>query len=324
MSRGTGSGSRVRRGLLFGVGTLLLGLYLYGLDYAVLIDLARSFSLGIAAVVIALNVLPGGIKYFRWRYLLDRRGLGVTGFRGYLAVNASFFLGLVTPGTAGELSRAWVSESEEAGRATAVVVFEKLTDFAILLLLVAGSAAVQFTEGLQSWGIVAVAGVGVAGLYALFLRYDALLTGPLKYVLSRALSDERRESLREAYWEFYELLQDRRLVLISAVASTALWLVTLVQMHLIFTGLGWTLPLKTTALALFLPYLLGVVSFIPMGLGVFELVMSRVTEIGVLASVAGGTAIGPLFFRLLVTLPLVLGGYASHLALTLRPRREVR
>lgn len=314
----------IRRALLFGAGTVLLVLYLKGLDYSTLLRSARTFPVGIAAAVVAINVLPGGIKYLRWRHFLTERGLGVEGWRGYLAVNASFYLGLVTPGTAGELSRAWVSESDEAGRATAVVAFEKLTDFAVLLLLVAGSAAVQFTEGLRSWAVVGAACVGVVGLYALFLRYDGLVTTPVKYLLQRAVSQERRESLRDAYWEFYELLDDRKLTLLSAVASAALWIVTLAQMQLIFAGLGWELPLKTTALALFLPYLLGVVSLIPLGLGVFEIVMSRVTEIGILASVAGGTALGPLFFRFLVTLPLVVGGYACHLSLTFIRGRSTR
>lgn len=319
-----GTSGWIRRGLLFTAGSVLLGVYLYGLDYSALLEFTRSFPIALAAGVVLLNLCPGIVKYLRWRHFLGHRGFGVEGLRGYLAVNASFFLGLVTPGTVGELSRAWVGESEEPGRATAVVAFEKLTDLVILVLLVVGSAAVQFTEGARSWAVVGLAGVAVAGVYVLFLRYDALLTGPLDFFLQRLLSDERRDSLRDVYWEFYEILGDRRLVLVSAAASTALWLVTLAQMHMIFTGLGWDLPLKTTALALFLPYLLGVISLIPLGLGVFELVMSRITEIGVLASVAGGTAVGPLFFRFLVTVPLILGGYACHLALTLRPRNRSR
>lgn len=315
---------RLRRWGLLVVGTVFLLVYLQGLDYSQLVSSARTFPVGLAAAVVAANLLPGGIKYIRWRHFLDRRGLSIEGFRGYLAVNASFFLGLVTPGTAGELSRAWVDESNQKGRATAIVAFEKLTDLAVLVLLVVGSAAVQFTEGLLSWGVVAVAFLGVAAAYALFLRYDGLVTMPLKFLLQRAVSDERRRSLRDAYWEFYELLDDRKLTLLSAVASAALWLVTLAQMQIIFVGLGWELPLKTTALALFLPYLLGVVSLIPLGLGVFEIVMSRITEIGILASVAGGTSLGPLFFRFLVTLPLVVGGYVCHLSLTVIRGRSPR
>lgn len=312
----------LRRGLLLLVGTVLLVVYLRGLDYSALLSSAEAFPVALALAVVAINVLPGAIKYLRWRHFLSARGLGVEGFRGYLAVNASFFHGLVTPGTAGELSRAWVSESEEAGRATAVVAFEKLTDLVVLVLLVAVSAAVQFTGGFRSWAVVGAACLAVVGGYALFLRYDSLLTTPLKFLLERAVSEDRREALRDAYWEFYELVDNRKLVVLSVVASSALWLVTLAQMQLIVTGLGWELPLKTTALALFLPYLAGVVSLIPLGLGVFELMMARVAQVDLLATAVEGAAIGPLFFRFLVTVPLVLGGYLCHLALTLTRWRD--
>lgn len=307
----------LQRALLLAVGTGLLVVYLRGLDYGALLSAAEAFPVAVAVAVVAINVLPGAIKYLRWRHFLDARGLGIEGFKGYLAVNASFFHGLVTPGTAGELSRAWVSESDEAGKATAVVAFEKLTDLVVLVLLVAVSAAVQFTGGGRSWAVVGVACLAVLGGYALFVRYDRLLTTPLKLLLRHAVSDDRRESLRDAYWEFYELVEDRRLVVLSVVASAALWLVTLAQMQLIVAGLGWDLAFKTTAVALFLPYLAGVVSLIPLGLGVFELMMARVAQVDLLVTTVEGAAIGPLFFRFLVTVPLVLGGYLCHLALTL-------
>lgn len=303
---------------LLAIGTVLLILYLSGLDYAAILEAAGRFSVATAAIVVAVNLLPGALKYYRWRRFLRWRGLEPGNFRGYLAVNASFYLGLITPGTAGELSRAFVAESEQAGRATAAVVFEKLTDFAVLFLLVVGSAAVQLTTDTRSWLVVGAAGVLLAAGYLIFRRFDHLMTKPIKLVLSGVVSDRRRESMREAYWEFYELAGNLRLAFVSVVVSTALWGLTLAQMHLIFVGLGWSIPLKTTALVLFLPYLLGVVSFIPLGLGVFELTMSRVLESGAMATGTAASAVGPLFFRFLVTVPLVVGGYLCHLALLAR------
>lgn len=309
-----GESTRFRTVALVVVGTALLIVYLWGLDYSALASSARKFAPGIVGAVLALNLLPGALKYYRWQRFLRGRGLDPGDFRGYLAVNASFYLGLVTPGTVGELSRAFVAESEDAGRATAAVVFEKLTDFAVLLLLVVGSAAVQFTTSLRSWLVVACAVVLLVTAYVLFRRFDHLMTKPLKMILNRVVSTQRRETMRDSYWEFYELAGDRRVAAVSVLVSTALWVLTLAQMHLIFVGLGWTVPLKTTALVLFLPYLIGVVSLIPLGLGVFELTMSGVIESGALG-VGTSAGVGPLFFRFLVTVPLVVGGYLCHLGL---------
>lgn len=310
----------VRRIVLLAAGTALLVLYLRGLDFSTLPAAAGRFSLGMVVLVVSLNVVPGALKYLRWRYFLGRRGMDGGGFRSYLAVNASFYLGLVTPGTVGELSRAFVAGEGETGKGTAVVVFEKLTDLVILLLLVVGSAAVQFTSGLTSWIVTGLAVMLVAAGHWLFVRFDDLVTAPAKFLLERFVSRDRQLSLRDAYWEFYELTQDRRLTLVSIVVSSLLWLVTLVQMHLIFTGLGWDLPVKTTALALFLPYLVGVVSMVPLGLGAFEFTMARVSDSGIAAGMAGEAAMGPLFYRFLVTVPLIVGGYVCHLVLMMWER----
>lgn len=315
-----GQSGRSRRLLFLGAGTILLIVYLWGLDYGSLWAATGSFSLAIAATVVSLNVLPGVLKYYRWIRFLRDRGLGSSGIREYLSVNASFYLGLVTPGTSGELSRAFIANSARKDRATAIVVFEKLTDFVVLALLGVTSVAVQATGGLTSW-VVAVGAVGLTAVgYATFRRFDHLLTRLLKWILQRTVSSSRIESLREAYWEFYELLGDRKLAAISFLVSLALWGVTLLQMHLIFYGLGWEIPLKTTALSLFLPYLAGVVSAIPLGLGVFEVSMSRLVEGGLVG--LGATAeLGPLFFRFLVSVPLVVGGYLCHLYLMTTPAR---
>lgn len=314
-------GTRWRRLIFLAVGTLLLGWYVEGLDFDAVGGTLERLSLAAVAGIVGLNALPGIFKFARWRNLLEHRGHGTVGFEGYLAVNASFYLGLVTPGTVGELSRAFVAESPQAGRATAVVAFEKLTDFVVLGLLAVTSVAVQFTGGTTSWLVVGGAALATVAAYWVFLRQDRLLTAPLKFLLERAVSDERRRSLRDAYWEFYELVEDGRLTVYSLFVSTALWGVTLLQMHLIFEGFGLEVPLKTTALTLFLPYLLGVVSLIPLGLGVFELTMSRVADLVVGGGAAAGANVGPLAFRILVTVPLVLGGYLCHLALALRRER---
>lgn len=315
-------GLDVKRILLLGAGTALLILYLRGLDFSAVPEAASRFSLGMVVLVVSLNLFPGALKYLRWRHFLGRRGLAGGGFRSYLAVNASFYLGLVTPGTVGELSRAFVAGEGETGRATAVVAFEKLTDLVVLLILVVGSAAVQFTTGPTSWLVVGAAVLLVGAGHWLFLRFDNLVTAPVKFLLERVVSRDRKLSLRDAYWEFYELAQDRRLTLVSVVVSALLWIVTLAQMHLIFAGLGWELPLKTTALALFLPYLVGVVSMVPLGLGAFELTMARVSHSGLAAGVVGDAAMGPLFFRVLVTVPLIVGGYACHLLVMMMGKKE--
>jgi uncharacterized protein (TIRG00374 family) len=312
---------------LLAVGTLLFAVYLVRLDWQAVYAAVSAFPPGIALWVVALNLFAGVLKFGRWSKLLQRRGIEMPGsrFEEYLAINAGFFLGLVTPGTSGELSRSAFS-GVESKRAMAIVSFEKLTDLGVLLLMVAGSAVVQFTTGMQSW-LVSFAIIAVTVVaYSLFLRFDWVVTAPFRFLLGRVGNDEQIEKARSAYRELYELCQDRTAVIGSIAFSALLWVLPVVQMHLILNGFGVDVPIKTSAFAFLLPYLIGVVSMMPAGIGAFDM---AVTEIGTraisLAGVAAAMgALAPICFRILVTVPLIALGYVSQIALNIRRTRKAR
>jgi uncharacterized membrane protein YbhN (UPF0104 family) len=94
-------------------------------------------------------------------------------------------------------------------------------------------------------------------------------------------------------------------------------------MLLIYRGLGVEIPPTTVAFTYFLPYFLGVASTVPLGLGAFDLGMPHAVYA---LTPHSGTAVvaAPLAYRLLVTLPLILFGYASQILLTFNRRGEPR
>lgn len=307
---------RSARLVLLLAGSVLLLVYLFSLDFSGLARAFWSFPIWIALVVLAMDLLPGAIKFLRWRYFLSRRGLPLPGWNGYLAVNASFFLGLVTPGTVGEFSRPWVGESGETGRAAAIVLFEKVSDLAVLVLLAISCAALVLLDGAIAFVmIVGACLIGVL-LYLLFLQFDGVAIRLANGVVKRLLSTNRLESLRTAYGDFYSLAESRRSMALSLGTSALLWVVSLVQLQLIFVGFGWEVSLPSAGMVLFVPYLIAVLSLIPLGIGAFELSMSEVIGLGSMANAVGVSgAVIPLFFRFLVSLPLVLGGYVCHVTL---------
>ena len=62
---------------------------------------------GITATAVVLNLLAGALQYQGWSGLLRRRGITERGssLEECSAINAGLFLGLLTPGTSGELTR---------------------------------------------------------------------------------------------------------------------------------------------------------------------------------------------------------------------------
>lgn len=308
----------LKRVVLLLAGTALFALYLFRLDWSAVQATRSAFPVGMGALIVMLNLLTGFLKYGRWSGLLRRRGIVERGsaLEEYLAINAGFFLGLVTPGTSGELTRGAFS-GVSSTRATSIVGYEKTSDLAVLLLMVAGSFVVQFTSGLESWIASGLILIVTAATYLLFLRYDQVVTAPVRVLLTRFGTERHVETARGMYWEFYELLKDRRALGTSIVYSVLLWILPVVQMHLIMSGLGGDVPFKTSAFTFLFPYLIGVLSLIPAGIGAFDMAADafggRAIALAGAASELG--SLSPLFFRVLVTVPLVAFGYACQLIL---------
>ena len=307
-----------KRASLLTAGSALFALYLIRLDWGTVSATSSAFPVGIGVLVVALNLLTGVLKYGRWSGLLRRRGITERGspLEEYLAINAGFFLGLVTPATSGELTRGAFSGVSSA-RATSIVSYEKTSDLAVLLLMVAGSFVVQFTRGLQSWVATGLILLGTAAVYLLFLRYDTIVTAPARILLGRYGNEKQMKTARGMYWEFYELLKDRRALAVSILYSVLLWTLPVIQMHLIMGGLGGDVPLKTSAFTFLFPYLVGVLSLIPAGIGAFDMAADafggRAIALAGAATELGSLA--PLFFRVLVTVPLIVFGYVCQLIL---------
>jgi len=311
-----------RAGLLL-LGTVLFAVYLAQLDWEAVRNTRIAFPVGVAVLVVTLNLLTGALKYGRWSQLLRRRGIEERGsrFEEYLAINAGFFLGLVTPGTSGELARGAFSGVPNS-RAVAIVGFEKTSDFGVLLLMVAGSAVVQFTNGISSWIASGVILFVTSAAYLLFLRFDRLATSPVRWLLERFGNSKQVNTARGVYWEFYELMRDRRALAASVMFSGLLWTLPVIQMHLILGGLDGNIPLKTSAFVFLFPYLIGILSMIPAGIGAFDIATDQIGGRAIAMSGAAGMAgsLAPLYFRLFVTVPLIALGYLCQIALDARRR----
>lgn len=311
-----------KRYILLGLGSALLAFYLARLDYDILVQRLDGFPLEYAIWIMALNALVGLVKVGRWRLLLSSRSFDGQFLDQYLAVNSSFFMGLVTPGTIGEVSRA-LRVAGNTSRAFGIVLFEKVMDLGVLLMLVAVAGISQFTEGAQSWGALLGCITIVTVVYAAFCKWHDPFRRPVKLLAQKLLSRHHVEAVRSAYRELYDLMRDPWTVIGTAAVSLLLWLLPLGQMALIYEGLGLDLYLKVVALLYFLPYLVGVLSMVPLGLGTFELSLGAVAmSAGVNGRpVIGIIAIAPVLYRVLVTLPLVIFGYGCQALLTLRSGR---
>jgi len=310
----------LRKYLLLAVGTGFLVFYLARTDLRSLYDKALGFPFLLAAAIVLLNGACGVVKTIRWTSFLARGGVTEPFGRAFLAVHAGFFMGLVTPGTAGELTRA-ASLTTGRDQGLAILVFEKICDLGALAGLVAltvaayvgGSRAVALT-------VIGIAVVAAIALYA-WARHRGALLRPVRPILLRVFSAEGVKGAEQVYERFNGLATDPRAVTASILYSLALWSLSLVQVALIYRGLDARPTWGFVALSYFLPYFVGVVTLVPLGLGTFELSLKQLATRASANVPAEVGALVPAFFRLFVTLPLVLFGYGCQALLTFEARR---
>jgi uncharacterized protein (TIRG00374 family) len=303
----------VTRYAILAAGTILLVLYILHLDPEVLRSAVNGFDRSYAVAIVLLNLAAGLLKTGRWRYFLRKSGIDTGGLRDYLAVNAGFFLGVVTPGTAGEFSRAMYL-GKEAPRGLALMTFEKLSDLAVLFLLVLVTAILQIKNGvLVGVGLIAIV-AGIAAGYFVLARHYGIMFRPMKSLARVMLSEKRYQNFREMYRDCQFLFGNGRILSVSLLYSLALWVLPLIQVLLIYWGISLHISLRVVAFSYFLPYLAGIVSCVPLGLGVFEFANQGLSL--ALGEHAASVKMVPLFYRVFVTLPIILFGYGCQVALS--------
>lgn len=302
----------MKKYLLVGAGTLIFLYFISKFDFK---EIGSSLSLlGMLYVVsiILLNFPVLLLKTWRWKFLLSKYDLSPTFLDMFIAVSAGFFLGLVTPGTMGELSRTLTINIDKS-KGVGTVIFEKFFDLFTLFILSIGSLLIYFLDPFESITIFLVVCLGSWGLIYFVSRKKNFLEyfmGFVKKLLPKIKLVDKLSMLQKI---FVNLLRDNKLVILSIVVSLSLWLISGIQFYLILKALNVDPSFLMVCVCFFLPYLTGVLSFIPLGMGVtdFSMVGVMVSFYHITSSLSY-TAV--LAFRLYATIPLVIWGYLCYLS----------
>ncbi len=294
--------------LLFGTGLCVLYLLNIPLDEAM--RLLHEVPKRPLLLVVGANAVTVLLKAIRWRALLRHAGARIRFSTIFSSVSAGFFLGLVTPGTSGEFGRVITLDVDRV-TGFATVLFEKVWDLVILALL-----ALTALVALKLHGAALAAGVAavwIGGALAVFLvaRRPRLASAIPRLVVRRVLSRERGDQIAAIWLQVVALLQNARITVFSAAFSIVMWGIGGSQYFGVLRALGVNATLPMVLVSFFVPYLAGVLSLVPLGLGVFDLSTAAASgAFGVPKAVATATV---LLYRILVTLVLVMWGFACYL-----------
>jgi uncharacterized protein (TIRG00374 family) len=255
-----------RIALAAGLGALVfLGLGLVANLSATLQAVGR-FRWGLLPLVLAAVLANYALRFAKWDYYLRCLAVPLPRRQSLLVFLAGFTMS-VTPGKLGELLKAFLVRDlagTELSRTASVVMAERLTDVAGLLLLSALGATV-LPHGSIFLGLVTVA----LGLAVVVFRTRWLG----EWIHGVLLRGGRLARLAEPFRLFLgagrTLLAPGALVLAVAL-SVVSWFFECLAFYLVLQGLGIDTALRAATFLYAFASLAGAVSMLPGGLGVAE------------------------------------------------------
>jgi len=123
------------------LGIIVFGIILWRIDLKSLYNILRNARLEYLAGGLLLVVVILTIKSLRWRYLMQLQGIKFPPWDTFLMFSVGIFWGVLTPARVGELSKALylTKKGYSLGKASASVVYDRLIDIFVLLLIGYGS-----------------------------------------------------------------------------------------------------------------------------------------------------------------------------------------
>jgi uncharacterized protein (TIRG00374 family) len=222
----------------------------------------------------------------------------------------------LTPGSVGELLRLYLLRQRHGVpyiTAAAVILIERI----VAIFFLAGSAALAWAAS-RAWISAPVAVLGLLAIavlpalsYALGVRPSAIVTAlPLGLAVGRRRWLRASETLERIDDSIGGLLTEPRHMIVFGGTTAFILVVYTTQLLLVAQAVGVSLEPVAGWGALGLSITVGVISFLPFGLGATDVVLAALLGgLGVEAPLAAAIILG---YRLTATVPLAVAGSVSY------------
>lgn len=289
------------------LGLLLLGVLLWRVDILALTRIVKSSVWLIIPLAMMLNVPMVFIKTVRWWHLMCSQSIRYSISKSFLAYFSSIFIGFLTPGRLGELTKAMyisVDSSISTGQAFSSVLADRLFDL-YALIAIGGVALISVTRlnMWQSWTgmILLTGGLALALVLLVTDRGFALVRAfgsPLGQIGKHLFAPnswliEMRAGLRQLSW---------LTVLISVVLTVIAYAIFFGQCYLLALALRLPVTFTSVSSAVALGNLVTLLPISISGIGTRDAaIIAYLGTVGVPSEMA-------LAFSLLVFLTFYIGG----------------
>lgn len=295
---------QTKKYVIFAVGMVLFFLFfrrinIHDFQLVKLVDPTLIFLILIANVLVLL------LKVWRWRFLLSQFNIRLSNLRLFKSVSSGFYLGLVSPGTSGEFARL-LRVPIKTSYGISTIILEKIADIVVLFCFSSIGLLLLFVQKLNVFYSIILPLILIIVFVSILLRTSYIGGRGVQFIGNKLkLSQIQLNDIVFA-------LKERHVILVSIIISIFLWIIPGIQYYLVCRAMTMDIDFRALVGSFYGPYLAGIISMIPLGLGVFDFgtsqVLSRVCRYSTQLS-----NISVLLFRLSVTLPLIFFGFVCFI-----------
>lgn len=275
--------------LILALAALLLRQDIHSMFQALL--RANYSFVGLALFAYLTGVL---IWSLRWHITLSRVGYYVRLRSIFVIIFGGIFINNITPFTyAGgdPIARAYILKKTQRvpyHRGFATILAELVLDLPVYFSLLFLGTLLS-VPGAPLWYLILVVAVWLTIIFLWFLFFHRVLsnstglnriTGILFRVLKIFRKSSAKSKLRRSVSRFYSssagIIENRRTVFYIITLTAVLWALAIARLYLIFQALGFNPPLYMLVFAVTMPAIIGMIPFLPGGLGTVDATIASV------------------------------------------------
>ncbi len=231
------------------VGIALFMYIIINLDMMKILDLLGRMRMDYVLLSIALLVPVMLLRGEKWRMIIKSYGIEYDLLRSTKAWISGFFIGIITPGRIGDLSRAYYLKKDKdvtMGRSLTTVVVARLLDVATLFLLACIGLVIIASSYIAAGEMLFY----VIGLFIAFIAGVLLLARKgftrtiLRPLFIRLLPAKYQDLISRVFHDFYGGIDQMSRYRIASAFITGLvaWSIMIYQYQIMALALGLELP----------------------------------------------------------------------------------
>lgn len=191
-------------------------------------------------------------KALCWNYIKRKQGIKYNLKDSFLMYCSGLYIGLLTPGRLGEVSKALYLKKDgySLGKSMVSVVLDRITDFAFLLIFLFFGSLFLLTLFQKQILIILIGALISIGLFIVFLKI-----GFIKWTLNKAFNIFVPQKYQKS-WKinFQDFINDLKVYkfknyLIIFLITAFSWLFYYLQMYILAKGMGLSVPFLYLAIS---------------------------------------------------------------------------